>query len=110
MNVEEFMKSIGGKTYKLGETLVPGVVVGCIMKRPNFKWDPSLYKVVKACATLAIEHYNEPQLVSIKQAKRAGQELESIPAEELGTFKAEVFNGINDKNVRSVWKLDEKTV
>ncbi|KAL6548734.1 hypothetical protein OROGR_008500 [Orobanche gracilis] len=62
MSVEEFMKSIGGKTYKLGETLVPGVVVGCIMKRPNFKWDPSLYKVVKARATLAIEHYNEPQL------------------------------------------------
>ncbi|KAL6507225.1 hypothetical protein OROGR_023420 [Orobanche gracilis] len=135
MSVDEFMKSIGGKTYKLGDTLVPGVVVGGIMKRPNFKRDPSLYQAVKACATLAIDHYNESQLepeskyqvveidevdeISVAgsifyitfKAKRAGQELESIPAEkeELSTFKAEVFNGIDDKDVRSVWKLDGKT-
>ncbi|KAL6548743.1 hypothetical protein OROGR_008509 [Orobanche gracilis] len=134
MSVEEFMKSIVGKTYKLGGTLVPGVVVGGIMKRPNFKRDLSLYQAVKACATPAIEHYNESQLepeskyqvveidevnvISVAgsifyitfKAKRAGQELESIQAEmELSTFKAEVFNGIDDTNVRSVWKLDGKT-
>ncbi|KAL6550498.1 hypothetical protein OROMI_020986 [Orobanche minor] len=134
MSGEESMKSIGGKTYKPREPLVPDEVIGGILKRRDFKTDPSLYQTLKACATLAIERYNESQLepectyqvVEIDEvdekgvagaiyyitfkAKRAGQELETVPDEELSTFMAEVFNGIGGKKVHSVWKLDVKTV
>ncbi|KAL6550494.1 hypothetical protein OROMI_020982 [Orobanche minor] len=134
MSGEESMKSIGGKTYKPREPLVPNEVIGGILKRRDFKTDPSLYQTLKACATLAIERYNESQLepectyqvVEIDEvdekgvagaiyyitfkAKRAGQELETVPDEELSTFMAEVFNGIGGKKVHSVWKLDVKTV
>ncbi|KAL6550496.1 hypothetical protein OROMI_020984 [Orobanche minor] len=134
MSGEESMKSIGGKTYKPREPLVPDEVIGGILKRRDFKTDPSLYQTLKACATLAIERYNESQLepectyqvVEIDEvdekgvagaiyyitfkAKRAGQELETVPDEELSTFMADVFNGIGGKKVHSVWKLDVKTV
>ncbi|KAL6550489.1 hypothetical protein OROMI_020977 [Orobanche minor] len=133
MSGEESMKSIGSKTYKPREPLVPDEVIGGILKHRDFKTDPRLYQTLKACATLAIERYNESQLepectyqvVEIDEvdekgvagaiyyitfkAKRAGQELETVPDEELSTFMAEVFNGIGGKKVHSVWKLDVKT-